>query len=302
VVPVAALLAISTGLSRSVAGAQPLGSVRGTAVDSLRGRALAGAAVFIDGTTRSTVTDSAGRFVLDSVPAGRQVVSATHAALDGVGLDGIAAAVTVPAGGTAEAVVATPSRQTLWRRLCGAAAPADSVGALFGEVRDARTGAYVAGARATATWLAVGRGGRRLAVGQGAATTVSDSVGTFRLCGVPLGAELSVVVAAGPLDSAARPARARRPAVRARRPVVRGADTSASRAVGAAPAAPAGTAVLVGVVRDTLGAPRQGAVVSVDGVGGIEAVTDADGRFRLSGCRRERGRSSCAPSATRRRW
>jgi hypothetical protein len=41
--------------------------------------------------------------------------------------------------------------------------------------------------------------------------------------------------------------------------------------------------VLVGVVRDTLGAPRQGARVTVDGVDGAEATTDADGRFRLTG-------------------
>ena len=52
-------------------GTGPLGVVRGTVVDSLRGRPLAGAAVFVDGTARSTVADSLGRFALDSVPPGR---------------------------------------------------------------------------------------------------------------------------------------------------------------------------------------------------------------------------------------
>jgi hypothetical protein len=41
--------------------------------------------------------------------------------------------------------------------------------------------------------------------------------------------------------------------------------------------------VLVGVVRDTLGAPRQGARVTIDGVEGVEAVTDVAGRFRVGG-------------------
>jgi hypothetical protein len=285
-----------------------LGVVRGTVVDSLRGRPLGGAAVFVEGTGRSALADSAGRFVLDSVPAGRRALSATHPALDEAGLDGVVASVEVPAGATADAVLATPSRRTLWRRLCDGEAPGDSVGALFGEVRDARTGALLAGARATARWTAVGRAGRRLEVERGGATAVTDSVGTYRLCGVPLGAELAVDAAAGGLDSArAQVTLAGQPYARVDL-WVRGSDSArvAAAAPPAAPAAPSappaaapatkasgdepagraaarrGTAVLVGVVRDTLGAPRPGARVTVDGVDDVEGVTDADGRFRLA--------------------
>ena len=288
-----AALATALTCPGAVARAQapaPLGVVRGTVVDSLRGGPLGGAAVFAEGTARSTVTDSAGRFALDSVPAGRRVVSATHPALDAAGLDGVMAAVEVPAGAAADAALATPSRRTLWRRLCGGEAPGDSVGALFGEVRDARTGALLAGARATARWTAVGREDRRLRVAQGGATGVTDSAGTYRLCGVPLGAELAVDAAAGALDSArAQVTLAGQPYARVDL-WVRGADSAGASplaAAGAAPAPPAaarhGTAVLVGVVRDSVRAPRQGARVTVDGVDGVEALTDADGRFRLAG-------------------
>jgi hypothetical protein len=43
------------------------------------------------------------------------------------------------------------------------------------------------------------------------------------------------------------------------------------------------TTVAAGVVRDSLGAPRAGARVTVEGVPGLEAVTGADGAFRLVG-------------------
>lgn len=298
-------LALTAGAARAQVltppAAMPLGAVRGAVIDSLRGRPLAGAAVFVDGTARSTLTDSAGRFSLDSVPAGRQVVSVTHPELDAAGLDGAAVRVAVAPGGAADVIVATPSRRTLWSRLCAGDPPSDSVGALFGEVRDARTGALVAGARVGVAWTAVDRVRRRLVVGRGGATAVTDSVGTFRLCGVPLGAELAVDAAAGALDSARAQVtldgqpfarvdlwvRGAAPVAAAVLPSPPGAsrapEAGAEPATAARTAAPArGTAVLTGVVRDTLGAPRQGARVTVDGVDGAEAVSGPDGRFRLT--------------------
>ncbi len=287
----------------AAAAAPARGAVRGVALDSLTGRPLAGAAVFVEGTARTAAADSAGRFVLDSVPAGPQVVSVTHAVLEEAGLDGLAAPVTVVAGGAADVRLATPSRRTLWGRLCPGPWPGDRVGALFGEVRDAATGAHVAGARAAVAWTAVSRHGRRLGVGRGAAAATTDSLGTYRLCGVPLDAELAVDAAAGPLDSArAQVTLVGQPYARvdlwvggAAAPAgasdeggagAERATAAGGTAPGDAPARPAparGTAALVGVVRDTLGAPRRGARVTVDGVEGREAVTDADGRFRLAG-------------------
>ncbi|HMA41170.1 MAG TPA: carboxypeptidase regulatory-like domain-containing protein, partial [Gemmatimonadales bacterium] len=131
---------ISTGL-----GAQ--GRLHGVAYDSLLGRPLAGASVWLRDLNRSTLTDSSGRFVLDSVPPGRHVFLLAHPDLDSAGLGIVAAAVTVAPG--TEVTLAVPSIGTVWRRLCGR----DSIGAdsaiVFGSVRDADSQALLSGVTVT---------------------------------------------------------------------------------------------------------------------------------------------------------
>jgi hypothetical protein len=291
------------------AGPAPVGGfggLRGVVYDSVLRRPLAGAAVFVDGTPRAAVSDSLGRFTLDTVPAGASAVAVTHPALQALGLDEVTAPIALHLGGTVDVVLATPSRQTLWARLCTGEHPADDVGAVFGEVRDARTGDRLAGARTAAAWTAVDRAGRRVPEGRGAAAAETDAAGAYRLCGVPARSAVSLDAAAGALDSA------RALVVVGESPFarvdlwVRGADVAAADVPGAgragAPPEPRGTAVLVGVVCDTAGVPRPGARVTVDGSRGPAWRPTRAGASAWRTCRRARGRWWCARRASRRAW
>ena len=64
-----ALVALAATAATGHAGAQ--GGIRGILIDSLRGGApVPGATIQLIGATRSTVTDAAGRFRFDDLPAG----------------------------------------------------------------------------------------------------------------------------------------------------------------------------------------------------------------------------------------
>src|SRR6185312_3309723 len=82
------------GLSTSVAAQGPrpgsmsrmsTTSVVGIVGDSLHGGPLAGAIILLDGQSREAVTDSIGRFRIDSVSAGRYRVGIFHPVLDSLG-------------------------------------------------------------------------------------------------------------------------------------------------------------------------------------------------------------------------
>jgi hypothetical protein len=75
------------------------GTIQGVVYDSLVGSPLAGAYVSLLHSSRGVETDQRGRFVLDSVPAGRQVIAFSHADLDSIGLTDLATVVTVAPGG-----------------------------------------------------------------------------------------------------------------------------------------------------------------------------------------------------------
>jgi hypothetical protein len=256
--------------------------VTGEVYDSLLGAPLAGALVSRAGAPGVTVTDSAGRFALGGVAAGPGAFVFSHPALDSVGL----ADVVVPADlsgarDTASTRLATPSRATLWARACpDLPRPSpDAAGVLAGTVRDADTGAPVPGGGVTVAWTAVDTVKGRLAGRPRVRPVRADAAGGFRLCGVPTGVALEVqgaaerttsgwaLVGVGPRGLASVDLLVPPPA-----PPAAVGDT-ARRAL---------TVAAAGVVRDSLGAPRGGARVTLDGAPGVEAVTGPDGRFRLA--------------------
>jgi hypothetical protein len=272
------LLCGAAGVARAqgAAGPGPVGAIRGVVFDSLAGQPLARAEVWVEGAVATALTDSAGGFVLAGVPAGPRVLTASHAALEAIGLPTLGRAVTVVAGQTTMVVLATPSVRALHARACPvAAAPADSNarrGMLFGEIVDARSGARLAGAAAVVSWIDVERGRRRKLAARSESRTVrSDSLGGYRACGLPIDAELAVRAAAGPFSSG-------------RAFVTIGARQVArlDLAVVSDSAGARGSARLDGVVRDSGGAPRPDARVTVDGTD-AEGRTDARGRFALAG-------------------
>lgn len=183
------LLVIASSASAQV----PL---RGVAYDSLHGRPLAGAFVGIAGLGVTAVSDSAGRFVLPSVPRGTHRVVMQHDVLDAIGLSAAGARAVVNNEGDS-VVVAVPSLATLWRAACGREAPASAdSGFVFGTVT--RGGGPIAGATVVATWLDLYKDSTNaVRQKQKVMETDADSTGNFALCGVPTTTGLSLRANAG---------------------------------------------------------------------------------------------------------
>lgn len=122
---------IATGISR----------LEGFVYDSLSSRGLRSALVFLG--DRFTRTDDRGGFAFDSVPEGTSRLSFTHPRLSDLGATAIESVVVVK-GNAVSALLATPSPQKTWERLCGLSSSMrlrDATGILHGYARDTDGGA-----------------------------------------------------------------------------------------------------------------------------------------------------------------
>lgn len=254
--------------------------VTGVVLDSLGGGApLAGAEVRVRGTARVAVTDSAGRFRFDSVPAGRRGVTLAMPGLDSLGIGVAPRWVDVQDGDSLHVVLATPSPVALRAAACGGdsarAATAPGI-LLLGTVRDARTGAPRADATVRAEWITLDRAGRLADARTEWREVRTDEQGAYALCDVPLrdAARVALSARAGGAGTGAvwLPPEVRPPYVVG----LTVADDAGreSRRVG--------SAALAGRVVGVDGAPLVGARVRVDGVDSV-ARTTATGDFRLAG-------------------
>lgn len=158
--------------------------VRGVTFDSLSGRPIPVAFVTLG--SKSTMTDSIGRFEFDSVAPGTYRVTMQHDMLDSLGLGGVATSVVV-SDGMAPIRITTPSIMTMWKRVCPGRAPQDS-GFVFGTVLDAATKTPVKRAPIIATWIDLRtEGGKSVGAKQLSLESATIDDGSFVLCGVPLG-------------------------------------------------------------------------------------------------------------------
>lgn len=275
-------------LARSGAAQQPrarpapvrgVGFVRGIVYDSLLGAPLAGARVSVRGTSRSATADAGGRFRLDSVPAGNQVIAFTHPGLDSAGLSNLAARVDVRPGVLTVAELGVPSLRTLRRGVCGSeTAPGRDSGLVLGSVSDAETGERLTGAGVAVAWVAVRRTPEgRIDVYRPGVDAVTDSTGTYYACNVATEIVVTAQTAAGPFFSGLTelivgPRPVARQDLTVSREDVPGARDSTGRR--------AGLATIIGVVRDEHGLSRPSATVSVDDAAGM-VYSDSGGRFAL---------------------
>ncbi len=257
------------------------GTIRGTVVDSLLGSPLAGAHVALLRGTPSTETDRRGRYVLDSVPAGHQVVTFWHPALDSVGLSSFAFPVTVPARGVTPLPLGVPSHATYWRAACGApqGALADS-GIVYGTIRDAETGQRLAGARAAVFWLAVrwDSGGRWRPDRVGIEVR-ADSLGNYYVCGAPVEFLVTAQAMADPFSSGVVDVLVNTRGI-VRRDLSVSREGEAAKPDSAAPRTSRGLATVIGTVRGERGGVLPGAVATLDDVADTARV-DGVGRFEL---------------------
>lgn len=173
-------------------------TLRGVVYDSLlTGGPMVGAKVVVDGLQQSADTDRRGRFVLDNVPEGSYLLTFYHPSLDSARLSAPAYRVTVPRGGLRNLQLFTPSFATTSQFLCGATLDSNST-IVLGRVRAAEDGSPLAGATATVSWWEMSFGGAEGVRNSDRTLTVdSDSLGEFRLCGVPTDVDLSMTVRRG---------------------------------------------------------------------------------------------------------
>jgi hypothetical protein len=175
------------------AGPQPpshLGTIRGVVADSIDGGPLIGAEISAEGINAEVVTDSQGRFRLDSIPPGRYRIGIFHPLLDSLGLSIASPPLEVAPDSTLSLIFATPSAPTILRMDCGTTTvdtgEAATTSVVVGRVLDAETDAPVAGARVSLRWgPARTPVAARLRRGKARWDTTTGPTGEFRFCHVP---------------------------------------------------------------------------------------------------------------------
>jgi hypothetical protein len=283
-----------------VAAAPAVRAQRGTSrlegeiVDSIAAKPIVGALVFVTRVAPEppqyliATTDARGRFRFDTLEAGRYEVSFSSPFLESIGLTLPPRQITLAAGERARVDLASPSSATLRAAAClGLRLPAGR-GAVIGRVTDAETEQPLAGAVVAVNWtdLSVDRASLEARMEPRGGNVTADSLGQYRLCGVPTENALLVQVQHdGRVGSALRTSVPEAAGIVA-------LDLSLSRAAARAIVDPAaedtaavtplsGTASLTGVVRGMDGEPIADALVRVvDAAGGVR--TDSAGRFSLA--------------------
>jgi hypothetical protein len=210
------LAALAPALPRLAAGqavppatARAGATVGGVVRDSLAHHPLAGAIVqLVDAErngsfSRTTSSDSLGRFTFDNVPDGHFLIGFLHPALDAIGLEEPAREVFVKDARPVRIDLALPSARRLRAAICRTDVRSDSSGMVLGFVRGAVDGAAIEGASVVGQWaeLAFTKAGLTRTIPRLVATTASN--GWFALCGVPTDGTV-VLSAAHGADSSAQ--------------------------------------------------------------------------------------------------
>jgi hypothetical protein len=160
--------------------------ISGLVVDSLNGRFLSGADVIIDGAKATLVTDSLGRFKVDSLPPGTYQVGVFHPLLDTLGISLATRPFHVGPDSSTFIVLSVPSAGTIIRGACPVRPRAKGTSAVIGHVNDPETLQPVAGAEVSIAWSeleASKETGVRMSPRLIRDST--DKLGAFHICGLP---------------------------------------------------------------------------------------------------------------------
>ena len=166
-------------------------ALEGVAWDSLSAAPMAGAVVQIvserdpAGTSRTTTSDSLGRWRIDSLVPSTYVLGYFHPALDALGLEPPSFKVVVQGDSVARLDFAIPGPTRMRALLCGATQGNDSSGGIVGVLRDAESEMPVSGAAISVSWreLVIDKGGVRTLSRR--VPVVASETGIFTACGVP---------------------------------------------------------------------------------------------------------------------
>lgn len=290
-----ALLAGTTPVARAQT---PAGRIVGTVTDSTRAAPLAGARVSVTRlgvereTTHVATTDAKGKFAFERLDAGDYAIGFSNALLDSLEFGGPVRRVAVRPDSVARAELATPSGSTLRALACPGMKLPKGTGALLGIVTDVDSDKPLAGAQVAAMWteLTFDRGILEAMVLERSGGAISDSLGQYRLCGVPTDSWLLVQIQHGErIGSAfqltipdASGVQVRHLSFSREGAHERAVLDSALRDTTRKLVPLAGTATLSGIVRGSGGRPILDAEVRVVG-SAPTARTDANGWFLLTG-------------------
>ena len=270
------------------------GSISGVVVDSVASRPLQGATVQLvvfDQTTmftRTTVSDSLGRFAIDRLPDGHYVLGFFHPMLDSLGLDSPAREVFIRDAVPQRIDLAIPSAERLRWAVCGGPTRTQPNAMVVGFARLARDASPAAGVRITGEWneLTFTSNGVTRNVPRLVAITADN--GWFALCGVPSAGLITLTASRGADSSGVVEVQVpatgflRREMYIASAPLL-GHDSAASGATARATPRPTrrGDVRLAGTVRRlATGEPIVGAQVSIEE--GPMTLTDAQGQWLLA--------------------
>ena len=168
------------------AGNAGTASIAGVVLDSLNGRFLAGADVMVQGARATILTDSLGKFRIDSLPPGTYQIGVFHPLLDTLGLTLATKPFHVGADSVTVIVLAVPSAATIIHRECPVRPRAQGTSAVIGQVHDPETLLPVAGAEVSIAWSQIDAS-KELGVRRTPHVVYdsTDASGAFRICGLP---------------------------------------------------------------------------------------------------------------------
>jgi hypothetical protein len=162
----------------------PKMTLHGFAYDSLSKHAMTSALIGIAGSSRSTITDSEGFFSFPDLAPGAYRLITQHDALEAIGVPYQVTAALL-ATGIDSVTVTMPSFETMWRIACESAPPGRDTALVYGTVRGIGRRKPIGGATVHATWVDVESKGRKFDTKRWHLEGLSDSTGTYVLCGVP---------------------------------------------------------------------------------------------------------------------
>ena len=261
------------------------GFLQGVAVDSIHGTPLVGALIQIDGTARAAISDSLGRFLVDSVPPGEHRVVLDHPVIDTLGIALSTQPMTFVANEVTRMVIAIPSGEFLASRFCTPARRNLGPGVLVGRIREPDSENAAIGARVSLVWYDPDPpqvAGITVKVNKAPRVreaTVGED-GTYRLCGLPEKYEGKLQAQRKDGGTTAEVSITQDEGVLALRSMSVAPKVVASATDSAGKAQPRGTARVSGRVTNKSGAPVAGALVSLLG-GGTTTRTRANGEFTL---------------------
>ena len=293
-----ALLALSVCLSRSAEAQDDRpGHLEGRVIDSARARPLVGARVVAVGpdaresVSGAAVTDTNGRYRIDSLAPGRYVVGFESPMLDSLEITLAPRAVVIAAGQTATIDLGLPPSVKLRGALCPGVLLPPQTGVIYGHVVDTETEAPLSGAVLAMSWgeRDFDKATLRSVNHERTASATTDDRGWYRLCGVPtdtwLSLQLQHLGRAGPViralveDSVGLAVRH----FSFDAATASGAtDSLESRTHSALVAPLSGTAILSGIIRGSGDAPLASVNVGVRG-SAVIGMTDALGHYSLRG-------------------